>query len=33
MKVEASNREVIDKITILEIKLEKVKNPEKLSNI
>jgi len=33
MKIEVSNGEIIDKITILEIKLEKVKNTEKLKNI
>jgi len=33
MKIEVSNGEIIDKITILEIKLEKVKNVEKLKNI
>ena len=33
MKIEVSNGEIIDKITILEIKLEKVKNAEKLKNI
>ena len=33
MKIEVSNGEVIDKITILEIKLEKIKTHEKLQNI
>lgn len=33
MKIEVSNGEIIDKITILEIKLEKIKNPEKLKNV
>ncbi len=33
MKVEISNGELIDKITILSIKLSKVKNEEKLKNI
>jgi predicted nuclease with TOPRIM domain len=33
MLIEVSNGEIIDKITILEIKLTKIKNPEKLKNI
>jgi len=33
MKIEVSNGEIIDKITILKIKLEKIKNPDKLVNI
>lgn len=33
MKIEVSNGEIIDKYTILEIKLEKVMNPDKLDNI
>ena len=33
MKIEVSNGEVIDKITILEIKLEKITAHEKLQNI
>ena len=33
MKIEVSNGEIVDKITILEIKLEKIKNPEKLQNV
>lgn len=33
MKIEVSNGEIVDKLTILEIKLEKVKNEIKLKNI
>ncbi len=33
MKIEVSIGEVVDKVTILEIKKEKFKNPEKLSNV
>ena len=33
MKIEVSNGEIIDKLTILQIKLERIKDPEKLSNI
>lgn len=33
MKIEVSNGEIIDKYTILEIKLSKIKDTEKLKNI
>ena len=33
MKVEVSNGEVVDKITILKIKLDKIKDSDKLENI
>jgi len=33
MKVEISNGELLDKITILELKLDKIKDKEKLVNI
>ena len=33
MKIEVSNGEIIDKLTILEIKLEKIDDPEKRRNI
>jgi len=33
MKIEVSNGEIVDKITILEIKLEKIKNADKLQNV
>ncbi|CAI8371364.1 MAG: Uncharacterised protein [Flavobacterium sp. SCGC AAA160-P02] len=33
MKIEVSNGEIIDKYTILEIKLSEIKNTEKLMNI
>ncbi|MEE9430674.1 MAG: DUF6165 family protein [Melioribacteraceae bacterium] len=33
MKVEVSNGELVDKVSILAIKLEKIKSEEKLSNI
>jgi hypothetical protein len=33
MKIEVSNGEIIDKLTILEIKLEKITDEEKLTNI
>ena len=33
MKIEVSNGEIIDKLTILEIKLEKIGDPEKRHNI
>ncbi|MAG28209.1 hypothetical protein CMI47_22015 [Candidatus Pacearchaeota archaeon] len=33
MKVEVSNGEVVDKITILKIKLEKIDDPVKIKNI
>jgi len=33
MKIEVSNGEIIDKYTILEIKLSKIKDPKKIINI
>lgn len=33
MKIEVSNGELVDKLTILEIKLEKIKDKEKLKNV
>jgi predicted nuclease with TOPRIM domain len=33
MKIEVSNGEIIDKLTILEIKLERIKDKSKLSNL
>ena len=33
MKIEVSNGEIIDRLTILEIKLERIKDPDKLINI
>lgn len=33
MKIEVSNGEIIDKFTILEIKLKEISDPEKLANI
>lgn len=33
MKIEVSNGEIIDKLTILEIKLQKIRDKEKLANI
>lgn len=33
MKIEVSNGEIIDKLTILEIKLKEISDPEKLANI
>jgi len=33
MKIEVSNGEIIDKLTILEIKLEKIRDEKKLTNI
>ena len=33
MKIEVSNGEIIDKYTILEIKLSQIKDEEKLKNI
>lgn len=33
MKIEVSNGELLDKLSILEIKLEKIQDPEKLMNI
>ena len=33
MKVDISNGELIDKITILEIKLKRIKDPERLKNV
>jgi len=33
MKIEVSNGEIIDKYTILEIKLSKIKDPKKIVNI
>lgn len=33
MKIEVSNGEIIDKYTILEIKLSEIKDPDKLKNI
>jgi hypothetical protein len=33
MKVEVSNGEIIDKLTIIQIKLERIKDPVKLKNL
>ena len=33
MKVEVSNGEIVDKLTILQIKLENIKDPDKQSNL
>lgn len=33
MKIEVSNGEIVDKLTIIEIKLENISNPQKLANI
>jgi len=33
MKIEVSNGEIVDKLTIIEIKLEKIKDEKKLENI
>jgi archaellum component FlaC len=33
MKIEVSNGEIADKLTIIEIKLEKIKDPVKLENL
>ena len=33
MKIEVSNGEIIDKLTIIEIKLERIANKEKLANL
>ena len=33
MKIEVSNGEIVDKMTILELKLDKIKNPTQLNNI
>jgi len=33
MKIEVSVGELVDKVTILEIKLEKIENPKKLANV
>lgn len=33
MKIEVSNGEIVDKLTIIEIKLEKIKDPEKVENL
>lgn len=33
MKIEVSNGEIIDKLTIIEIKLERIKDPSKLENL
>jgi len=33
MKIEVANGEMVDKITILKIKEQKIRNPEKLKNI
>ena len=33
MKIEVSNGEILDKYTILEIKLDKIKDPKKILNI
>jgi len=33
MKIEVANGEIVDKITILKIKEQKIRNPEKLKNI
>lgn len=33
MKIEVSNGEIVDKLTILEIKLDRIQDPEKIKNI
>ncbi|HLN21613.1 MAG TPA: DUF6165 family protein [Bacteroidales bacterium] len=33
MKIEVSNGEIIDKLTIIQIKLERITDPEKLNNL
>ena len=33
MKIEVSNGEIIDKLTIIRIKLERIKDESKLSNL
>jgi hypothetical protein len=33
MKIEVSNGEIVDKLTIIEIKLENIKNEQKLANL
>ena len=33
MKIEVSNGEIVDKLTILQIKLERIKDPAKLQNV
>jgi Family of unknown function (DUF6165) len=33
MKIEVSNGEIIDKLTIIQIKLERIKDPAKLKNL
>ena len=33
MKIELSNGEIIDKLTILQIKLERIKDEDKLKNL
>jgi len=33
MKIEVSNGELIDKLTIIQIKLERIKDPQKLKNL
>ena len=33
MKIEVSNGEIIDKLTILKIKLERIRDKKKLSNL
>jgi hypothetical protein len=33
MKIEVSNGEIIDKLTIIQIKLERIKDPSKLKNL
>ena len=33
MKIEVSNGEIVDKLTIVEIKLENIKNEQKLANL
>lgn len=33
MKIEVSNGEIIDKLTIIQIKLERIRDPEKLKNL
>lgn len=33
MKIEVSNGEIVDKLTIIEIKIERIKDPNKLANL
>lgn len=33
MKIEVSNGEIIDKLTIIQIKIERIRDPEKLKNL